>query len=140
MHALEALYQEPWPKEVVFADNNSFAVSEFGLLKDYAAVLVLDGVYGGGAPGTVYRMDEAEIDAWPGQGVSLAWEDLLQSLYTAELFGHKPELRLVGMEPADQSWGISLSSDLTPHFPTYIDRARQELQGLLPVVSPGHST
>ena len=132
VHALETLYREDWPEEVVFADDNGFSFQEFGALKDFSAVLVLDSFQGGHEPGTVYRLGEEDLDAGWGDGVSWSREDVLHCLYTAELMGRKPQFCLLGMEPSGSDWGTSLSETLRGHFPSFVDHAREELQRLLP--------
>lgn len=136
VHALEALYAEHWPDEVVFAHANGLLVQEFGALKGYSAVVVLDGLRGGRLPGTVYCLSEEDLEAGWGEAVSCSREDLLHSLYAAELLGHKPELRVLGMEPEGWDWGPDLSDTTWAAFADFVAQARRELTNLLPLLGP----
>lgn len=131
--AAQALQKENWPDNVTVMEAGTFTHDVFYLFEGYDAVLVLDIVHCGGAPGTVYRLNEADLVQNEKQRLSLHDIDLIDSLNMAEMLHKKrPNLLVLGMEPADfNTWNIGLSPAVQDRFDAFLTAARAEIRSLL---------
>ena len=65
------------------------------------------------------------------QMLSLYDIDLLDSLGMAEMRGHRPNLRVVGIEPATIDWGTELTPTLAAALPDYLKIVRKYINEIL---------
>lgn len=131
VHAVHAFLEEEWPEGVEFIDGGTFTQDMFDVFKGYEKVLVLDVVRGGKAPGTVYRLTENQLKEDQDQSLSLHDIDLLDSLAMAELLGNKPELSVLGIEPAKIDWGMEFTPEIQAVYPKFLTVARAEILKIL---------
>ena len=92
-------------------------------------ICLQDIVHGHAGPGTVYHLTENQLVDNEKQRLSIHDIDLLDSLRMAEmLHGSRPNLTVMGMEPADYtSWSMELSPVVQERFPAYLDEVRKEI-------------
>lgn len=130
VHAVRELLREPWPEDVTLLDGGTFTHDVFYLFKGYDRLLVLDIVHAGGEPGSLYRLSEEQLVHKESRRLSIHDIDLLDSLRMAEqLHGSKPDMIIVGMEPADYtSWSMELSPPVRSAFPAFLELARREIR------------
>lgn len=130
--AAQALQKESFPPNVTVMEAGTFTHDVFYLFEGYDAVLVLDIVHAQGEPGTLYRLSEAQLVDNEKQRLSIHDIDLIDSLNMAELLhGKRPQLRVLGMEPADYTtWNIGLSSRVQERFEDFLAVAREEILAL----------
>ncbi|WP_028573844.1 NiFeSe hydrogenase maturation protease [Desulfonatronovibrio hydrogenovorans] len=128
---VQALEKEDWPENVAFVDGGTFTQDLFYLFENYDHLLVLDAVRGGREPGTIYRLEEKDLQENSSQQVSLHDIDLLDSLKMAELLGKKPVLTVLGIEPEKIAWEMGLTQSLENAFPDYLELARKEITRIL---------
>ncbi|MGM0394452.1 MAG: NiFeSe hydrogenase maturation protease, partial [Thermodesulfobacteriota bacterium] len=57
--------------------------------------------------------------------------DLLDSLSMAQMRGHRPYLRVIGIQPDTIDWGTSLTEPLTRALPSFLDTARKHITDIL---------
>lgn len=57
--------------------------------------------------------------------------DILDSLGMAEMRGHRPYLRVVGIEPATIDWGTNLTPPLVAALPDYLKIVRKHIKEIL---------
>ncbi len=121
-----------FPENVTIMEAGTFTQDIFYLFEGYAAVLVLDIVHAKGTPGTIYTLTESDLVDNEKQRLSIHDIDLIDSLTMAErLHGHRPSLRILGMEPHDYtSWNIGLSEHVQATFEDFLKVARQEIHAL----------
>ncbi len=121
--------QNIFAPNVTVLEAGTFTQDIFYLFEGYAAVLVLDIVHAKGTPGTIYTLSEADLVDNEKQRLSIHDVDLIDSLNMAErLHGHRPILRILGMEPYDYtSWNIGLSEQVQAKFEDFLHVARQEI-------------
>lgn len=131
--AAQALQKEKWPPSVTVLEAGTFTHDVFYLFEGYDTVLVLDIVHCGGAPGTVYRLSEAELVNNEKQRLSLHDIDLMDSLNMAEmLYKKRPNLLVLGMEPQDfTSWNIGLSPAVQERFDAFLAAAAAEIRAFI---------
>ncbi len=131
--AARELMREPWPDGVDVREGGTFTQDIFYSFGGYSHLLVLDVVHAGGKPGTLYRLKEDDLIMDEKLRLSIHDIDLLDSLRMAELyFKKRPEMTVIGMEPADYTtWNIGLSPDCNAALPRFLELARREITHLL---------
>lgn len=117
--------------QIDFIDGGTFTQDIFYLFEGYEKLLVLDVVRAGHPPGTIYSLDEADLVQNEKQVLSLHDVDLLDSLNMAELRGHRPSLKIVGIEPEKINWGTEMTQTLTKAFPAFVKTAKKHIEALL---------
>lgn len=97
-------------------------------------LIVLDAVLGGGAPGSIYRLEGEGLRKSLSFRDSMHQTDLVDTLVYCDLIGHRPETVVFGMEPADyQSMGTELSPVCAARIPDLAECAlREAAAGLAP--------
>ena len=130
--AAQALQKETWPENITIMEAGTFTQDIFYLFEGYDVILVLDIVHAQAAAGTIYRLNEAQLVDDEKQRLSIHDTDLIDSLRMAELLHkRKPELVVLGMEPADYtSWNIGLSPTVQEKFEDFLTIARREIAAL----------
>jgi hydrogenase maturation protease len=134
VHAIHEFWKEKHKfdeSKVDFIDGGTFTQDIFYLFEEYEQVLVLDIVRAGHAPGTVYSLDEADLVQNRKQMLSLHDVDLLDSLDMAQMRGHRPKLKIIGIEPETINWGTSMTPTLTKAFPSFMKVAQQHVEKML---------
>lgn len=122
--------KEDW-KDVDFIDGGTFTQDIFYLFEAYENVLVLDIVRANQAPGTIFSLEETQLRKDKKQMLSLHDIDLLDSLGMAQMRGHRPYLRVVGIEPAAVDWGTELTPPLAAALPDYLRIVRKHMNEIL---------
>jgi hydrogenase maturation protease len=98
-------------------------------LLDHDRVIVLDAVLGGEAPGTVYRLEGEALRKSLGFHDSQHQVDLVDTLISCELVGHRPDTVVIGMQPGDYtSMGTELTEACLAAMPKFISHALEEVQ------------
>ena len=114
-----------------FIDGGTFTQDIFYLFEGYEKVLVLDIVRAKNEPGTIYSLDEQDLIQNEKQMLSLHDVDLLDSLDMAEMRGHRPIVKIIGIEPEKIDWGLEMTPTLTKAFPSFMKVARKHIGKLL---------
>jgi len=134
VHAIYEFWKEKenWDETLVdFVDGGTFTQDIFYLFEEYENILVLDVVRAGQPPGTIYSLEENHLRKEEKQMLSLHDIDLLDSLGMAQMRGHRPYLRVIGIEPKRIDWGTELTRELAEAFPSFLQVARQHIKELL---------
>ena len=129
LRMLEALEAESTDPDVDFVDGGTQGIALTGYLSGRSAVLVLDAIGLGAAPGTVHVLRDDDIaqlrsrrstNAHEGNGLSL--------IETVRVLGNFPaRLAVVGVEPALVKTGIGLSPEVEAAMRLALDQAREIL-------------
>lgn len=134
VHAVHEFWKEKenWDDTIMdFVDGGTFTQDIFYLFEEYEKILVLDIVRAGHEPGTIYSLEEDQLRKDKNQMLSLHDIDLLDSLGMAEMRGHRPYLRVVGIEPKTIDWGTELTPELAKSFDDYLKIIRKHIKELL---------
>ncbi|THB80090.1 MAG: hydrogenase maturation protease [Desulfobacteraceae bacterium] len=134
VHAVHEFWKEKenWDEtKIDFIDGGTFTQDIFYVFQDYKKVLILDIVRAGNPAGTIYRLMEDDLRKNEKQPLSLHDIDLLDSLSMAELYGNRPTLDIVGIEPETIDWGTEMTPTLQKAFPAFMEAARVEIHKLL---------
>ncbi len=132
VHAVYELLKEKdaWA-QVDFIDGGTFTQDIFYLFEEYENILVLDIVRAGHPPGTIFHLEEADLRKDEKQMLSLHDIDLLDSLSMAQIRGHRPYLRVIGIQPDTIDWGTTLTEPLARALPSFLDTARKHITDIL---------
>lgn len=132
IHAVKDLMTEEWPDTVEFLDAGTSTRDLFHRLSNYRHLLVLDIVKSGKSPGAVTCFSESDLNRDGFQRMSMHDLDVFDALDMAELFGHRPLLRLVGIEPENYTdWSTDMTPRLQAALETFKDAARREIRDIL---------
>ena len=132
VHAVHELLKEKddW-QQVDFIDGGTFTQDIFYLFEAYENILVLDIVRAGHPPGTIFCLEENDLRKDEKQMLSLHDIDLLDSLGMAQMRGHRPYLRVIGIQPDTINWGTSLTPPLANALPDFLATARKHITDIL---------
>ena len=134
VHAVHEFWKEKEDFDdtlVDFIDGGTFTQDIFYLFEEYEQVLVLDIVRAGHEPGTIYSLDEGDLIQNEKQMLSLHDVDLLDSLDMAQMRGHRPTIKIVGIEPEKIDWGTQMTPVIVKAFPAFMKVARKHIEKLL---------
>ncbi|MCK4767002.1 MAG: HyaD/HybD family hydrogenase maturation endopeptidase [Desulfobacula sp.] len=134
VHAIHKFWKEKENYDetlIDFIDGGTFTQDIFYLFEEYEQVLVLDIVRAGHEPGTLYSLDEDDLAKNEKQVLSLHDVDLLDSLDMARMRGHRPKLKVVGIEPDKIDWGTEMTPVLVKALPSFMNVARKHIEKLL---------
>ncbi len=131
LHGLRGLHRTD--PRVEFVDGGTQGLALLGVLADRAAVLLLDAVQLGAAPGTVHCLADAgrqppRTSTAGGAHQQNAGDLLLAASLLGEL---PPRVVVVGVEPAVVRTGVRLSAEVQAALPGAVAAARRALLQLL---------
>lgn len=122
VHAVYLLQQEP-PLGALAVEIGTAILSSLHLLEWADRILVIDAVKAGGKPGTVYTFGGQDVDG-EGRRTSLHQLSLVGALRLIPA-QHKPEIIVLGVEPAVIDYGMELSPEVNGAMPQVIRVARE---------------
>lgn len=130
-----------FPAHVRLLEGGTQGLMLMDALMDCDILIVLDAVLGKGEPGTFYRLTDDNLRQSLTFRDSMHQTDLVDTLISCDLAGHRPDAIVLGMQPADYT---SLCPELTPavaqRLPAFCDWALKELRALgvsaTPLASP----
>lgn len=95
--------------------------------QDVGKLVIVDALKGGGPPGSIYRLAIDDGNISEETPVSLHGLGVLDSLLLMNKLGMpRPEVTIVGVEPADVSHGLKLSAQLEAVIPALINAVEEE--------------
>ncbi|MDE5879464.1 MAG: HyaD/HybD family hydrogenase maturation endopeptidase [Desulfovibrio sp.] len=100
-----------WPENVRLLDGGTLGLLLMPDIMDCDELVVLDVVLGPGAPGTIYLLDGEDLRKSLSFRDSTHQTDLVDTLVSCGLAGHRPDAIIIGIQPDD--WQ-TLCPELTP--------------------------
>lgn len=117
------------PETVEVLDGGVLGLDLLSRLEDVTALLIIDAVRAGLAPGTPMRLEGDAIPTVLARKMSMHQAGLQDLLAVSALRGTLPPRRvLYGLEPAVIDWGDELSPTLAPQIDKLVDSVVQELR------------
>lgn len=93
-------------------------------IMDCDRLIVLDAVLGGEQPGAVYRLENDGLRKSLGFRDSQHQVDLVDTLISCELAGHRPEAVVIGVEPEEwRDMGLALTETVERAMPRLLQQA-----------------
>jgi hydrogenase maturation protease len=113
-----------WRGEVEFLDGGTQGLALLGRLSGRRALIIVDALRKGEAPGTIYRLTLPELrEVTPGRASSGHESNAGELLAAAELLGELPDrLFVVGVEPEKITTGVGLSTAVQEALPEASDQ------------------
>ena len=102
-----------WPDNVRLLDGGTLGLFLMPDIMDADLLVVLDVVLGPGAPGTVYLLEGEDLRKSLSFRDSTHQTDLVDTLISCGLAGHRPDAVIIGIQPGDCR---TLSPELTPEL------------------------
>jgi hydrogenase maturation protease len=134
VHAIRALqtgYAADFP-QVDFIDGGTLGLNLLPLVEESAALLLLDCVDAGQAPGTVIELIGDQIPRYSGVKLSQHQTTFQEVLGLAEIReALPPRLLLIGVQPASLALGTELSPQVQACLPQILSRVEQVLRSWL---------
>ncbi|MDE3154628.1 MAG: hydrogenase maturation protease [Acidobacteriota bacterium] len=114
--------------EIDFIDGSTRGLELVNETGEATHVLILDAIDVEAEPGMLVRLSGQELANLPG-GWSVHQLGVVDWM-TAQLLltGRLPEIRVLGLQPAETGWGTTLSAALEPHVGRLVDAAVEQLQ------------
>lgn len=132
VYAVRELEAMSWPEGVEFVDGGIFSQDLFHIYQDYEMLVVLDCVKAGGEPGTLHRLEEADLARASRKAVGVHDFGMLDSLLFAEVLGgRRPRLLVLGVEPGAIEYGEGLTPPVAEALPALARAAEAELRAIL---------
>lgn len=107
-----------FPENVSIVDGGVLGMNLLGIISEADFLIVVDAVRNGGKPGTMVRLEGAEIPARIRAKNSLHQVDFLEALTMCQALDKVPKTVILGVEPQDIE---TLSAELTPLIQTIVD-------------------
>lgn len=128
VRVVEAMRDLDLPAGVELADGGTMGPALADLLEGRDKVIVIDAVTAGGPPGAIYRLTAEDLLAEDGRRLSLHELGLVEALRLSRQAGRPPlQVVVLGVQPAEMSWGLALSPRLQATIPRLIELVRAEL-------------
>ncbi|MBQ3058889.1 MAG: HyaD/HybD family hydrogenase maturation endopeptidase [Desulfovibrio sp.] len=135
---LQAHYE--WPSNVRLMDGGTQALMLMAELQECDFVVILDIVLGPGKPGTIYQLEGEDLRKSLSFRDSMHQTDLVDTLISCELAGHRPEAVVIGLQPFDyKNMCASLSPQAQAMLPTFCQKAVEAMAGMGIVARLRHS-
>lgn len=129
IQALWRLQRDPRvPDGIAFIDGSTRGIELVDDTAEAECVLVLDAIDVDATPGTLVSMSGEELSRLPGGWTvhHLGVVDWMTALLM--LTGRLPEVRVLGLQPAETGWGTTLSAALQTGLDALIDAAVDQLR------------
>jgi len=125
VHVAQALARGTLPPGVEVIDGGT-APDAAHLAAPHRRVIVVDAARGGGAPGTIYRFTTADVARRPGVACCHDAGAIAELAAVAEDDGR--EIVIIGVEPEEIGWGMSLSPTIAARLDAVVVAVRQEIE------------
>ena len=126
VESLETHYR--WPERVRLMDGGTQGLMLMPELLECDFLVVLDVVLGPEAPGTVYLLEGEDLRKSLSFRDSMHQTDLLDTLITCHLAGHRPEAVVIGLQPFDyKTMQVGLSPQAQALLPEFCRKAVEEM-------------
>jgi hydrogenase maturation protease len=118
VHAVKALAERTLPAEVVVLDVGTAFLEALPFLEQAERVLIIDAIQAEAAPGTLHVLPVARFAP-----------RFMDSLHNFDIFGmlamagnqRQVEIWVLGLEPEQFGWGLSLSPKVSQALPALLD-------------------
>lgn len=130
VRAVEYLQENySWPENIELLDGGTRGLLLLADLMEKDLVIILDIVTGGEKPGTMYLMENNDLDRSLTIRASAHQSSINDVLVSCGLAGHSPDVLVFGFEPFEFSkLNVSLSSQAQEKLPSFCENVVAELR------------
>ncbi len=112
VRVIEKLLEDyDFPDNVTVMDGGTLGSKLMGPILDADRLIVVDAVFGGDAPGSVYRLTGDDLRKSLAFKNSMHQTDLVDTLIHCGIVGNRPETCIIGVEPQDLN---TMAVELSP--------------------------
>ncbi|MBI5956951.1 MAG: HyaD/HybD family hydrogenase maturation endopeptidase [Chloroflexi bacterium] len=130
VRVVEAMRAALLPPGVDLLDGGTAGLSLLELMEGYDRVIVVDAVQAGAEPGAIFRYRPEDRAAMPNVRLtSFHQVGLMDVLQLAESVGQRPEVVIIGVQPASLDWGTEPTPQLQDAVPRVIEFVLREIRG-----------
>jgi hydrogenase maturation protease len=130
VRVVQAMEGMSLPSGVELFDGGTAGLDLLDAMADRRKVIVIDAIDADVAPGTVLRLSPQELVPQASPTVSLHEVGLLETLAVARQLGTAPaEVVIIGVNPRELGWGLSLSPGIARLVPEIIELVLAEAEG-----------
>ena len=115
------------PDNIELLDGGTAGYTLLDCMEDFDCLIIIDAVSSGGTPGEICRLSSDDIASEKKLKMSGHKIELPELLALGKQLGKLPETTLIGLEPADMSWGMELSPFLKSAIPSVIEAVFEEV-------------
>jgi hydrogenase maturation protease len=113
---------------VSLVDGGTLGSRLIGVLSDCEVLIVVDAVKNGGAPGSLYRLESADLNLKTVAKNSLHEASFLETLLQCQMLGYQFDTVIIGVEPEDISpWSDELTATVQEKVPELIRAVLEEI-------------
>lgn len=117
-----------WPENVQLMDGGTLGLFLMPEIMDADQLVVLDVVLGPEPPGTIYLLEGEDLRKSLSFRDSTHQTDLVDTLISCELAGHRPEACIIGIQPGDcRTLSPALTPELAARLPEFCAKVVEEL-------------
>lgn len=131
VEAANRLAEMSWPVSVEIYDAGTAVMNMLDAFVKNDIIIVIDALQGGHEPGSIYRLTPQQLGERQLETLSIHDVQVLDVANMAELFGHKPEVIIFGIEPYIVDLHLGLSDLMQARLPVLVEHVRQELTDLI---------
>jgi hydrogenase maturation protease len=132
VHAIKALQELDFPEDVELVDGG---ITSYDLVDEFCQaenLIIIDAMYTGGEPGTMYRAPLEELQIERNEGItSVHGLNFVEALYMVNQLGYFPQTIVFGVEPASLNCGLELSPLVAQKMPRLVELIQQEINRIL---------
>jgi hydrogenase maturation protease len=123
---LNSRYQ--FSENVSLVDGGTLGSRLIGVMSDCDELIVVDAVKNGGAPGSLYRLESADLNLKTLTKNSLHEASFLETLLQCQMLGYQFKTVIIGVEPEDISpWSDELTATVQVKVPDVVQRVLDEI-------------
>jgi hydrogenase maturation protease len=137
IHTIRALAERPLPEEVDLLDGGTMGIELLPWLERRDAIIFIDAVDGGMAPGTIFRFEPQQLHYEVTPKMSVHQIGLIDALAMSTLNGVAPRrIVIFGVQPAVVDWGEELTDALKPAVDKVVRRVLAEIESSVQELVP----
>ena len=116
------------PPNILVMDGGIAGLRLLGEFARVSHLLIVDAIRGGGAPGSIYRLEPEALPGSRGPFLSAHEVGIAELLSAAEFSEKLPKTRIIGVEPLQtEAMGLELTEPLRAVLPTIVLAVVEEL-------------
>ncbi len=132
VHVVRELLKERIPPDVTVFEGGVSGIDLLSLIEEHDKLIVIDAVNAGAPPGAVFRFKPEQVDnLLRNHKTSLHQLDLFDTIKIARLLDKSPETVIIGVQPKEIFWGLSLTRELSEKLPEIVALVKDEIAAML---------